>query len=96
MDAKQILEQAKALGLWDKVQLLNDLAKHLGLHYGALVEEADVRREIEARVENGDWTGGNPTDEQIYSACDLYAADFVTPQHSEAMVIAIVDRIENL
>jgi hypothetical protein len=96
MDAKQILEQAKTLEFWDKVQLLNDLNKHLGFHYGALIDEADVRREIETRVENGEWTGRHFTDNQLYNVCEKFASTFVTTQEFKDMIDDIVDSIESL
>lgn len=94
MNAQQITDLSLNLPYWDRVHLLNAIAASVGLYYGACIDVSDVRDEIETRIDQGDWHGSIPTDEQIRNACIDTTADFLTPYHYEQMMEQVIQMIE--
>lgn len=94
MNVQQVTDLSLNLPYWDRVHLLNAIAASVGLYYGACIDVSDVRDEIEIRINQGDWHGSIPTDEQIRNACIDTTADFLTPSQCQQMVFQAIELIE--
>lgn len=94
MNSKQLLSHSLTLAYYDRVQLLNDIAKSLGFHYPVLIDENDIKSEINARMQSNDWQGHEPTELQISNACRDFSEDYQTAAQIQSMICDIASMIE--